>query len=85
MFGAPMKDDANVEACRSMLCRVRSQSQASWGADRGLSSKTCPPSQTKKHSLPQHHGANPAHLGIITRHLLKFDIMLAYWVVWGLR
>lgn len=43
----------------SVLCRVHSQSQASWRwADRGLSPKTCPPSQTKKHSLPQHHGAN---------------------------
>lgn len=33
------------------------------GPDRGLSSKTCPPSQTKKHSLTQRHGANPAHFG----------------------
>lgn len=37
---------------------VLSPSQASRGAGRRLSSKTCPPSQTKKHSLPQHHGTN---------------------------
>lgn len=54
-------------------------------ADIGLFSKTCPPSQTKKHSLPRRPGAKPAHSGIITRHLLKFDIIPMWWAVWGLR
>lgn len=45
------------------------------GGDGSLSSKTCPPSQLKKHSLPQHRGPT---LGIITRHLLKFDIMACW-------
>lgn len=48
------------------------------GPDGSLSSKTCPPSGLKKHSLPQHRGPT---LGIITRHLLKCDIM-ACWGVW---
>lgn len=84
--GAPVTDDANVGAYVAPRCaEFTLGAKLPGGADGGLSSKTCPPSQTKKHSLPQRHGANPAHLGIITRHLLKFDIMLAYWGVWCLR
>lgn len=83
MFGDPMKDEA-LQRPIGPFCAEFTVGAKCLGARRRPFFQTCPPSQTKKHSLTQHHGASPAHLGIITRHLVKSDIMLLYWVVWGL-